>query len=193
MGVEYELKFSATNVQQQAIRAAFPGSVQEFAMETTYYDTSDGALSRLHITLRRRMENGISVCTLKTPGIGAARGEWDCLKDSIEEAIPELCKLSNYHQLGLLTIHGVQPLCGARFTRQALLIQQPDFTAELALDSGALLGGGKEIPLCEVELELKEGSEAALNDFAAAFAQRFGLQIETKSKFRRARALAKGE
>ena len=193
MGVEYELKFSATNAQQQAIRAAFPGSVQEFAMETTYYDTSDGVLSRLHITLRRRMENGISVCTLKTPGIGAARGEWDCLKDSIEEAIPELCKLSNYHQLGLLTIHGVQPLCGARFTRQALLIQQPDFTAELALDSGVLLGGGKEIPLCEVELELKEGSEAALNDFAAAFAQRFGLQIETKSKFRRARALAKGE
>lgn len=193
MGVEYELKFSATQAQQQAIREAFPGSVQEISMETTYYDTADGALSRLHITLRRRLENGTSVCTLKTPGIGAARGEWDCLKDSIEEAIPELCKLSNYQQLGLLTIHGVQPLCGARFTRQALLIQQPEFTAELALDSGVLLGGGKQMPLCEVELELKTGSEAALNDFAAAFAQRFGLLLEKKSKFSRARALAKGE
>ena len=193
MGVEYELKFAATNGQQQAIRAAFPGSAQEFSMETTYYDTSDGALSRLHITLRRRLENGTSVCTLKTPAPGAARGEWDCHCDSIEEAIPELCKLSGYQQLGLLTIHGVQPLCGARFIRTAIQLEQPDFTAELALDSGVLLGGGRETPLCEVELELKEGSEAALNDFAAAFAQRFGLRIEAQSKFSRAKALAKGD
>ena len=193
MGVEYELKFAATGQQQQAIKEAFPGPVQEYSMETTYYDTSDGALAKRRVTLRRRMENGISVCTLKTPGVGAARGEWDCVKNTIEEAIPELCKLSGYHQLGLLTIHGVLPLCGARFTRQALLLEQPDFIAELALDRGVLLGGGKEIPLCEVELELKEGSEAALNDFAAAFAQRFGLRTETKSKFSRARALAKGE
>ena len=193
MGVEYELKFSATAAQQTAIREAFPGAAQVISMETTYYDTPGGDLARRHITLRRRMENGVCVCTLKTPAPGAARGEWDCRKDSIEEAIPELCKLSGYHPLLMLTVHGVQPLCGARFTRQALVVQQPDFTAELALDSGVLLGGSKEIPLCEVELELKEGSEAALNDFAAAFAQRFGLEIEKKSKFSRARALAKGE
>lgn len=193
MGVEYELKFAATPAQQLMILEAFPGSVQKISMETTYYDTADGALAKRHITLRRRLENGTAVCTLKTPGVGAARGEWDCLQDSIEAAIPELCKLSGYQQLGLLTIHGVQPLCSARFTRQAQLIEQPDFTAELALDSGILLGGSKELPLCEVELELKEGSEAALNDFAAAFAQRFGLSIEKKSKFSRAFALAKGE
>lgn len=193
MGVEYELKFSATAPQQQSILEAFPGPVQKISMETTYYDTADGALAKRHITLRRRMENGVSVCTLKTPAPGAARGEWDCLCSSIEEAISELCKLSGFQQLLLLTIHGVQPLCGARFTRQALVIRQPDFTAELALDQGMLLGGGKEIPLCEVELELKAGSEAALNDFAAAFAQRFDLKIEKKSKFSRARALAKGE
>jgi len=193
MGVEYELKFAAEPRQLSAIRQAFPGPVTCYTMETTYYDTADGALAKRHITLRRRMENGTAVCTLKTPGVGAARGEWDCLCDTIEEAIPALCKLSGYQQLGLLTIHGVQPLCGARFTRQALLLEQPDFTAELALDQGVLLGGGKEIPLCEVELELKEGSEASLNDFAAAFAQRFGLSIEKKSKFSRAKALAKGE
>lgn len=193
MGVEYELKYAATPAQQQLILEAFPGSVQKISMETTYYDTADGALAKRHITLRRRLENGTAVCTLKTPGVGAARGEWDCLTDTIEEAIHMLCKLSGYQQLGLLTIHGVIPLCGARFTRQALLIKQPDFTAELALDQGILLGGGKEIPLCEVELELKEGSEAALNDFAAAFALRFGLSIEKKSKFSRAKALAKGE
>lgn len=193
MGVEYELKFSAEKWQQEAIREAFPGAVQEFAMETTYYDTPGGALAQRRITLRRRLENGTSVCTLKTPAAGAARGEWDCLRDSIEEAIPELCKLSGHKELLLLTLQGVQPLCGARFTRQALLLEYPNFSAELALDAGVLLGGGKEIPLCEVELELKGGSEAALNAFAAAFAQRFSLKPEKKSKFRRALVLAKGE
>lgn len=193
MGVEYELKFAATKSQQEAIRAAFPGDAQEYAMQTTYYDTPGGDLSQRRVTLRRRLENGASVCTLKTPAGGAARGEWDCLCDSIEDAIPELCKLSGFRELLLLTAGGIVPVCGAKFTRQAMVVEQPDFTAELALDSGVLTGDGKEIPLCEVELELKAGSEVALNAFAADFARRFSLTPEKKSKFRRASDLAKGE
>ena len=193
MSIEFEVKFLATPDQQLALRAAYPGAEQTVSMETTYYDTPEGSLAARWYTLRHRQENDRHVCTLKTPVDGFGRGEFETDCPRIEDALEELCKLSGYQQLGLLTIHGVQPLCGARFTRQALLIQQPEFTAELALDQGILLGGGKEIPLCEVELELKEGSEAALNDFAAAFALRFGLSIEKKSKFSRAFALAKGE
>lgn len=192
MGVEYELKFAASEPQQKAIREAFPGDVQEFAMETTYYDTADHALSQRHITLRRRYENGVSVCTLKTPA-GNARGEWDCQCESIEEAIPTLCKLSGRAELSSLTAAGVVPVCGAKFTRQALLLTFPEFSAELALDKGILTGGGNEIPLCEVELELKSGGPDALEVYAKAFAARFGLKPEKKSKFRRAMDLAKGE
>ena len=67
MGREFELKYAATQAQQDALGASF-GEFTPIAMETTYYDTSDGALSRQHITLRRRLENGVSVCTVKTPG-----------------------------------------------------------------------------------------------------------------------------
>ena len=42
---------------------------------------------------------------------------------------------------------GFIPVCGARFTRLAGLIDAPGCTVELALDEGFLLGGGKEQPL----------------------------------------------
>ena len=162
-------------------------------METAYYDTPDGGLSRRHYTLRRRMESGKSVCTLKTPAGNSARNEWEVERDSIQTAIPELCKLSNLSDLAVLTAGGVIPVCGARFTRMACRIVLDGAEGELALDEGILFGGGRETPLAEVEAELKSGSEAILTHWAEELACRFGLTPEPKSKFRRALDLAKGD
>ena len=190
MATEYELKYGATAAALAAIDAAYKEAPTRYQMETTYYDTPSHALSQRHITLRRRMENETSVCTLKAPAkLGRAEFELEC--DNIEEAIPELCKLSGVDPT--LLSEGVTPVCGARFTRLAHTITLPDATVELALDSGVLLGGGKELPLCEVEVELKEGSPSAAAFFAAQLALAYGLQPENKSKFARAIALAKGE
>ena len=71
-------------------------------------------------------------------------------------------------------------------------IETADFTAELAIDSGILLGGGKEAPLCEVELELKSGDPKAMTAFMEQVAAQYGLVPEPHSKFRRAKALAEG-
>ena len=193
MSVEFELKFSATAAVQEAIERAYPAAYQIITMETTYYDAPDGALSARHITLRRRMENGVSVCTVKTPAPGLARGEWECECGNIEDGITALCALGAPRELLILTADGVEPICGARFTRRAGLIECDGATVEIALDSGVLLGGGKEIPLCEVECELKAGSPEAVVAFGKALAEQFGLTVQRKSKFRRALALAKGE
>ena len=193
MGVEYELKFRATPAVQEAIRAQIEGPEQEFHMETTYYDALDGGLSQRFYTLRRRLENGKSVCTLKTPNDGNGRGEWECPCDHIEAAIEELCKLGGPEELSSLTQAGLVPVCGAKFTRIAKTVQLPDAVVELALDQGVLTGGDKALPFYEVEAELKSGSEAALMVFAQALAQRFSLKPELKSKFRRSLDLSKGE
>ena len=193
MGIEIELKYRATRSQQQAVLRACGGVPHTISMETTYYDTADRRLTARKMTLRRRLENGVSVCTLKTPGQGDARGEWDCLCPTIEEAIPELCKLSGREDLQDLPAAGVVPVCGARFTRQAVEIRTSDFTAELALDDGVLLGGGREMPLCEVELELKSGNPEAMTLYMQLLAAVHDLQPEKKSKFRRAMELAEGE
>lgn len=189
MGVEYELKFAAEPRQQQAIRDAFPGPWQPFAMETTYYDTPDGALQQRFFTLRRRLENGRSVCTLKTPEQGHGRGEWETEAASIEAAIPMLCKLGAPKELLSLTSQGVIPVCGAQFTRYACLADAADGTVELALDEGILFSGQQQVPLCEVEVEMKSATRAATAAFARILAHRYALVPEQRSKFRRALAL----
>ena len=68
MGREFELKYSCSAEDFEALKAAYEGFTT-IEMETTYYDTFDAKLNNRHWTLRRRYENGKSVCTLKTPDI----------------------------------------------------------------------------------------------------------------------------
>ena len=68
---------------------------------------------------------------------------------------------------------------------------EPDApTVEIALDQGVLTGRGKAQPLCEVEVELKSGSQEAAVAFAEKLAAEFSLETEQMSKFRRAMILA---
>lgn len=189
MGIEFELKYRADAGAQEAIQRDYTGRWECICMETTYYDTHDGALSKRWYTLRRRMENGISVCTIKIPAQGAARGEWEVRAQDIRQAIPELCKLGCPEDLQALTAGGLVPVCGARFTRQALTVRFRDSLLELALDSGVLFAGDRQVPLCEVEAELKEGSREDAALFGSLLAKTYGLEPETHSKFRRALAL----
>lgn len=193
MGIEYELKFRATEAVLADIRQAYPQDCQEFQMETTYYDTPSRSLSARHYTLRRRMENTTSVCTLKTPAKGHGRQELEIQCNSIESAIPVLCAKGAPADFFQLTKEGIVPVCGAKFTRLAIPVVLEDCQVELALDTGILTGGGKTQPLCEVEVELKSGSKAAAEQFAFALAAIYGLELENRSKFRRALSLAQGE
>ena len=189
MGAEYELKFRADADTQHSVFTTFPARWQTIAMETTYYDTPDHALSAKHYMLRSRQENGKTVCTLKTKGTGGLRGEWETQCDSVTAAIPALCRLGCPADLAVLAARGLVPICGARFTRRAGLLTFLDCTVELALDEGVLFCKEKSVPLCEIEVEHKSGSREATDAFARELADIFGLQPEKKSKFARALAL----
>lgn len=186
MSIEFELKYRANENIQQAVMANLRKPWLVITMETTYYDTPDGALEKLHYTLRRRMENGVSVCTVKTPMPGMGRGEWEVQADSITDAIPVLCKLGAPEDLLDLTAQGVQPVCGARFTRRATQLKLGGSQVELALDRGELFAGNKAQPFCEIEVELKKGTREDAVLFANLLACEYDLVQERKSKFRRA-------
>lgn len=189
MGAEYELKFRAETDIQESVYTTFPARWQTVSMQTTYYDTPTGSLSAKRYMLRTRLENGVSVCTLKTSGDGNLRGEWEVQADSVTDAVPELCKLGCPADLVDLAAEGLVPICGARFTRKAGTLTFLDCAVELALDQGVLFAGEKEIPLREIEVEQKSGSREAVDSFARQLADIYGLQPETKSKFARALAL----
>ena len=189
MGREFELKFRADPAAITAIAEKY-GEFTTISMETTYYDTFDLKLAFHHWTLRRRMENGVSVCTFKRPHKDGGRGEWEVEADSIMEGVMKLCQAGADWELMRATAGGLMETCGARFTRLAKQIEVPGGKVELALDQGVLIGKGKELPFWEVEVELKEGADEVASDFAKALAEEFRLTAEPKSKFVRAMALA---
>jgi inorganic triphosphatase YgiF len=189
MGREFELKFRADSDTIAAIREKY-GEFTPISMETTYYDTADLKLAFHHWTLRRRMENGVSVCTFKRPGGDGSRSEWEVEAASIMEGVMKLCQAGADWELMRITAGGLMETCGARFTRLAAPLEIPGGRVELALDQGVLLGRGKELPFAEVEVELKEGDDQAAIAFAKALAEEFGLTEEPKSKFVRAMTLA---
>lgn len=185
MGREYELKFKASPQVLSAIREKL-GGFSPIAMETAYYDTEDLSLSKRQWMLRRRVENGKAICTLKTPLPDGSRGEWETEETDIQAAVPVLCKLGAPAELEALARKGLRQVCAARLTRLASLISLPRCTLEIALDEGHFLGDGKEVPFSELEAELKEGSEDAAVAFAQALAEEFSLEPEPKSKVQRA-------
>ena len=189
MGTEFELKYRATAQVHAAILTVYP-QLSPITMETAYYDDPNQNLSRRKWTLRRRLENGISVCTLKTPGTGSRCGEWETQCDTIENAISALSSLGAPPELAEYAAAGLHQICAARFTRLAGKVVLPQCTVELALDQGLLLGGNREEPLCEIEVELKSGSEEAATEFARQLAETYGLVPENRSKAQRAFTLA---
>lgn len=192
MGIEFELKFRATPEILAAIERDTQGKKTLFRMATTYYDTPDRKLKQVKYTLRRRLENGKSVCTLKTPADTLGRREYELECETIEEALEKLCKLPELPELAALTHGGVRRVCGARFQRRAITVSWEGCTVELALDEGVLTGGGVELPLCELEVELKEGSREQATLYAQLLAAKYCLEPEKLSKFQRATMLAEG-
>lgn len=189
MAREFEVKYRSSPQAMARLEADF-GPFGTVAMETAYYDAPGRPLSARRWTLRRRLENGRSVCALKTPGQGLLRGEWETEGEDILQAVPRLLALGAPEALRGLTAGGLAQTCAARFTRQLCLVRFGESEIELAMDRGALLGGGKEEPLCEVEAELKRGTQADTLAFGAMLAARYGLVPEARSKLARALALA---
>ena len=189
MAVEYELKYRATPEILERIQADFPGDYTVTEMTTTYYDTPGGDLAKLFWTLRHRREGDRHICTLKTPAGIDGRSEYECFFEDIHEAIPQLCRQAGSNALAQLAERGLVATCGARFTRTARMITAGGTAAELALDQGVLINGDREESFAELEVELKKGFREEVNIIGLLLSQAYGLEVENKSKFLRAKEL----
>ena len=198
MGTELEWKLAVPEpalleelLAWEELRRLTAEPLRHYHMRTTYFDTPERLLTRRRLTLRRRMENERSVICCKAP-LGAEdshlRGEWEVEGDELAAALP---RLPARGAPALLTELGeLRPICGADFHRRAVLLRLDDGSAcELALDAGRLFGPTESLPLCEAELELKEGAPDASLALLARLTERFGLAPQPLSKFARARAL----
>lgn len=201
MGIELEFKLAVPSpaLLEQILFDEYIAQVRKegyrlLDMATIYYDTPDRFFSSKKWTLRLRQENDACIATLKTPAPGGARYEYQCPAADIRTALPLLMEQGAPAELAEVDTLQLRPVCAARFTRRAAHVQFADDTVcELCGDVGALVGGSREEPLCEVELELKSGNADTVAAFAGELKERFSLRTEPLSKFARAAALVKGE
>ncbi|WP_300337353.1 CYTH and CHAD domain-containing protein [Accumulibacter sp.] len=160
----------------------------------TYYDTPDRKLQAKRIAVRYRLKGEDWLLTVKSdapaPGGLAQRNEWEVpgqpgefdfshvdspkLRRFLEAATPELV-----------------PVFSTDFTRAAwILTPQEGTRIEVALDRGKIEAAGRQEVICEVELELLEGSVPDLFAVALALQNDLPLHPESASKAERGYRLA---
>ena len=168
MATELELKLAVNDLHlldcilcSPDVRSRMDSGFTYLQTESTYFDTPDGKLAARRWALRLRKLGRQSIVTVKTPGEGLARGEWETEAEYLEDAVPKLVSRGAPAELAdILKTGALAPVCGTKFTRIRALLHLDGCVCELAGDIGELSRGARRAPLCELELELKEGDAA---------------------------------
>lgn len=196
--MEIELKLAPVT-REQAERvfsdpeiASCLGNRKQTNMETTYYDTEDGALRKIGWSLRLRREGTACVCTLKGPTEELSRPEFAVTAESVGEGAALLLKDAALPETARAAMaQPLLPTCSARFVRTETEYDDGEgLRLCLSFDQGELQNGALRAPLCELELELLSGEAARLRVFGEHVAAKHSLPICGESKHRRAMALA---
>lgn len=195
MGSEIEIKLAIKNeeiiariLDDEKIKSDF-GSFTIVSMNADYYDTPDLDLLKHNYVLRIRKENGEYVCTLKKrdkeldSGV-LIRKEWNKILPS------KKLSLSYFSEV----VGELEAIVGGKvlieiletdFIRRKMDIAYKSSKLELAVDYGKIVSNDQEVPIMEVEIELKEGVEEDILAFIEEYLKGYSLRVDTESKFAR--------
>ena len=165
---------------------------RSFTMAAEYYDTPSQALSKIGVTLRRRMENSepfISVKAVVPNGRRIlVRNTWECPGFEISAAIGTLVDMGAPRELlELAGSEGYVTRGRYEYTRESIPILIDDETsAKVNFDEGVILTENKQKDFSEVLFTLLFGDRDKLEEFAFSFEEKYGLTRELSSKYDRA-------
>ena len=195
--VEIELKLAVDRTDLALLRRhpllrekAIEGPLRRKVF-SLYFDTPGLALRKRRMALRLRKNGREWLQTLKTAGSSTGglhqRGEWEfALRTPVldlslfgETPLAGLPNSKNLHQT-------LKPVFSTGFYRTTWLVElAPGQCVEVALDQGVIRSGTREAPICEVEIELVEGSATAVFDVAIALSEHIPLRPDIVSKAER--------
>ena len=168
------------------------------ALMNAYFDTEGADLMQGGMALRIRAVNNKFIQTVKTRGsnrIGMhARGEWewfvpsDQLDLSLLKDVPLPDSLQDMSWCSkLIEVYRTD------FERQVWNIKTQETKMEVVCDQGLVTSPYGKDSICELELELKEGNEAGLYEFALQLAERVPVQVSIVSKAQKGVRLKYGQ
>ena len=195
-GMEIELKLlllSPLNPeefwQHPAVAKGLKGAPVTKKLLSTYYDTTDHRLLQNGITYRIRKDGNHWISTVKSMGGVSAglhsRDEWN---DELPAAHPRPDLITDesvrHRVLSLLEDHKLQPILATRFQRmQADWDSGVGHQIEIALDMGEIVTSARDLPIREIELELKKGTASSLVSLGTSIAVHFPTILGHESKF----------
>lgn len=156
-----------------------------------YYDTPGGKLRKKGLSLRVRSTPDGFVQTVKSvnPASGLLlRGEWETKVDSLEPHVEQLAH-TPAADVGVKRLHPV--VCSA-VDRTLWKVRDQGSELEVALDNGEVRANGFDEPLCELEIELKQGDPSATFHAARRIAHHVPVRLSVMSKAERGFAIAEG-
>ncbi|MGE0238948.1 MAG: CHAD domain-containing protein [Parvibaculaceae bacterium] len=163
--------------------------------ETTYFDTLDRRFSDNGFALRVRKQDKNTLLSIKQAGsLGSGREEWE---RPIAGNTPNADDMSGSPAGALLQKNGggspeLAPLYTVAVDRASFLVKEGSAQIEIAVDRGEIKHDGAELPVCELELELKTGDPRQLFAFAQRFIDKAPLRLSLVSKGDRGDRLANG-
>jgi inorganic triphosphatase YgiF len=198
-GREIELKLeveSGAAARLSAHPSLAAGPKKRTDQVSVYYDTPDGALREAGLSLRVRKAGDRHVQTVKqSAGTSAGlfdRPEWEWDVPGME---PDLDAAASTPLAAVLTKKvrkQLRPLIRVEAGRSLWMIEQDGTTIELILDEGNVAGGPDREQIAEVELELKDGDQAALFRLARELAERAPMRLGVLTKAERGYRLVDG-
>lgn len=188
---EQELKLHVPKVAHAGVeKDLLRGKVTRLRLQAFYFDTPDRDLVRAKIALRLRREGEQWVQTLKMPGENALSR----IEINHDRPSPEL-DLSVYAAepfAEVLAKHAqALSICYETDVQRIFRQTRTDLgVVEIALDTGLLRAGSVELPISEIEFELKRGQLAAVFTLGKKWQQAHGLILDARSKSERGDRLA---
>ncbi|MFM8310943.1 MAG: CYTH domain-containing protein [Ilumatobacteraceae bacterium] len=181
-------------------------TAREIRLRAEYHDTDDWALASCGLTWRMRREGDRWVQTLKgrmpaaSDDMARVEHDVDVTDRASGHPLPPLDASLHDGAAGarlravLDDVHARGDAIEVQFTTDVLRIERQAAndhgTVLLALDHGTIAAGDLRLPVSELEIELVDGTAAAVVEEAERLASRFGLARDTVNKARRGRALA---
>lgn len=185
--IERELKLYIPPAQQQHVAKALAcyKKTQTIHLAAQYFDTPQRCLARGLAALRLRLEEGQWVQTLKMRGKDELSNvEFNHLRPN---ATLDLNVYENTVAAPLLDrLNGPLELrYETEVQRQVALVQSGSSKIEIALDIGLIRAKNSELPISEIEFELKKGAIHDVFVLAAQWLEKYSLIIELRSKSER--------
>jgi triphosphatase len=205
---EFELKFEIPPANLLRVATALKnGKSSRERLQAMYFDTEEGALTRNGLVVRVRKEGRRWVQTAKGPTSGPlVRLEHNVSLASIAKGAKPAVDLKRHFgtpvgkaiakALNLKTGEDyplLAPLYETDVQRATRLVSVNGSLVELALDQGRILSGTKSLPICELEVELKEGQPEHAVALARQWCAEYGLSLSSITKSMKGQRLRCGD